>query len=329
MIKVGLVGYGGMGHVHADSIHRINEAVLTCVCDIDVEKLKSPHEGINIDIEKKSDIFDISNTNTYTNFKEMLAKEEIDFLIVTLPTDLHCEYSVMALESGCHVFCEKPMALCSADCLKMIKASERTGKKIMIGQCIRFWSEYEFLEECIKNKTYGDLRSLTMERVGTYPAWSTWFMNGKRSGGAIIDLHVHDVDWARYALGEPDKIFGAGTVGMSGRIDDSTLIMQYKNCSVNIRGSWMLTQDFRMTYEAIFDRATISFDPKNEPTVKIYTTESSEPEYISLSKKSAYLKEMEYFIECIKDGKTNNKCTPSSSMEGIKVAETEIKSIME
>lgn len=325
MLKVGLVGYGGLGHVHAAGVWQAEGVELVAVCDIDPQKLVAKDVAINLETAESE--FDISACNTYLDFKDMLKAEDLDIVIVTLPTDLHAEYSIMALESGCHVFCEKPMALNSSDCQKMIDAASKAKRQLMIAQCIRFWPEYEFLEECINDNRYGELKSLVMERVGEYPYWSDWFMDSKRSGGAIMDLHVHDVDWARYIFGEPERIGVAGSIGRSGGVDDAHLLMQNKNTSVSIRGSWMLKGIFQMKWEACFDKTYISYNPQDKPGITIRTEGQAEPEFVETSSKSAYLTELEYFIGLAEGKYLNTKCTPESSMLGIKLVEEEISVI--
>jgi len=314
MLKVGLVGFGGLGHVHAASLWGFEDAKITAICDIDPEQFKKQDVEINFAVDANP--FDITTCNTYECYKEMLEKEEFDIMVVALPTDLHADYSIMALEKGINVICEKPMALTVADCKRMVEARDKSGKELMIAQCIRFWPEYEYLEECIKTNKYGKLNSMIMERVGSYP-YSEWFLDHKRSGGALIDLHVHDMDWANYIFGsDPDTMSAEGLIGKTGGIDECNVLMKYEDTLVSIRGSWMLKGTFSMAFQANFEEATLQLDWSKDPTITIYK-DNEEPTTYDSGKESAYAREMRYFIDTVKGLHKNEKCTAETSMMSI------------
>ena len=318
MLKAGICGFGGLGHVHANSLWTLDGVEIKAVCDINPDQLSAKEVKINIATEQGA--FDISTANTYLDFADMLAKEELDFVVIATPSDLHAEYSVMAMDAGCHVFCEKPMSLTLENCDRMIAARDRNGRQLMIGQCIRFWPEYEYLHECIKDGRYGKLRSLMMERIGSLHVEGSWFNDHKRCGGAIIDLHVHDVDWVRMALGKPDKITARGLIGGTGGIDDVSSIWEYGDSTmVTIRGSWMYT-GFRMNYTAFFENATIEYHPGTSIGFKVSQLWKGEVEGIQVSQESAYLKEMRYFLECVRGEHENILCPADSSRESIAIA---------
>ncbi|HOB20186.1 MAG TPA: Gfo/Idh/MocA family oxidoreductase, partial [Candidatus Atribacteria bacterium] len=150
MLKTGLVGLGFMGRGHLDNLIRLTQegypVRLTAVCDIDEEKFSGKTIAGNLQIGLKE--YDFSQYALYTDFDEMLQKEELDCVIIALPTYLHKETTIKALKRGINVLCEKPMALSSADCEEMISTAEESGRKLMIGQCLRFWPAYEYLKHC-------------------------------------------------------------------------------------------------------------------------------------------------------------------------------------
>ena len=121
---------------------------------------------------------------------------------VCLPTDLHAEVTVAALEAGKHVLCEKPMALTVAECDRMVAAAKASGRFLMIAHCIRFWPEYIALKEIVDSGQYGKVTSALFRRISGLPKWSEWFPNPQRSGGAILDLHIHDVGLYQLPAGD-------------------------------------------------------------------------------------------------------------------------------
>ena len=157
MLKAGLIGIGFMGRGHLDNYIRLESeglpVKLVAICDIDEEKFGDKFVEGNIDVGKTR--YDFSKYTLYTDIDEMLEKEELDFVDIALPTYLHAEASIKALNKGIHVLCEKPMALTVEECRQMIEAAEKNNKKLMIAQCLRFWPEYEYLKECVETNRFG------------------------------------------------------------------------------------------------------------------------------------------------------------------------------
>ncbi|MCL5104178.1 MAG: Gfo/Idh/MocA family oxidoreductase [Armatimonadetes bacterium] len=315
MLKVGICGFGSLGRAHAANLAQFDNVSLQAICDIELSALKAP-----LDLAGTSKPLDDSCLAHYTDIRDMLARENLDIVVVATPTDLHARHSVMALDAGCHVFCEKPMALSVEDCESMISARDKNNRQLMIGQCIRFWPEYKYLYDCMRDRRFGEFYSLDMERVGG--KWSGWFADPKRSGGALFDLHIHDVDWARMALGKPDDLFAAGRVGGTGGIDNVTAVWQYNNGPVvTIRGSAMNASGFTMSFRAMFEDATVDYRLTDGIHVRRFGKEAEE--VIELTHESAYVGEMRYFIESVAGERTNEACSAESSLDGIVLAMAE------
>ncbi len=317
MLKTGIVGYGSLGHMHADNAAKNPDIDLVCVCDIRESQFA---------VKARKNGFDIGGARTYTDCGDMLEKENLDLLMVIAPTYLHEKFTVMGLEAGANVFCEKPMSLTSGACRNMTDAAKRTGKNLMTGQCIRFWTEYEYLQTLMENGTYGRMTSLIMRRISRYPTWADWFMDSELSGGAATDLHIHDVDWARWLLGEPAWFGASGAYGKTGGIDEANLVLQYEHASVSIRASWNSYAPFDMSYEAYFENATVLYREGASPSLRIILPDRTEivPQ---IEKRDAYEKELEYFVSVIKGERKNTKCDPASALEGIELLEKEIEMI--
>ena len=183
MLKVGLIGIGFMGRGHLDNYIRLEAegfpVKLQAICDIDSNKYKGIFVEGNMGVGNAH--YDFSKYNLYTSIDKMLAEEEFDFVDITLPTYLHSEVSVRALNKGIHVLCEKPMALNSADCARMCDAALKNNRKLMIAQCLRFWPEYEYLKDCVESERYGKVLAGYFYRGGNTPIWS--YQNSDASRG--------------------------------------------------------------------------------------------------------------------------------------------------
>ena len=208
-IKVALIGFGGIAKSHKKGYDLLSKEQagikLVAICDVNPEQFKKLDSSINLGSEGTITLEDI---HTYTDMETLLANEEFDMADICLPSYLHKEYTVRLLRAGKHVLCEKPMALNSEDCEEMIRVAKECDRQLMIGQCLRFEPSYLFLKECIDDGRFGKLKSLFMDRLSGQPMWGfeNWFSDTEKSGGCIMDMHIHDVDMARFLLGEPKAV---------------------------------------------------------------------------------------------------------------------------
>ena len=176
MIKAGIIGIGSMGRGHLNNYIKFmaekKGIELVAICDVDEAKFQNYKADFNIRGLADGE-FDFSKFHCYTDVDDMLANEkELDMVSVIVPTYLHCEISCKCLEAGINVFCEKPMALNLEQCQKMIDTAKKADKRLMIGQCLRFWPEYEYLKDCVDSGRFGKVLCAYFYRGGATPAWS-------------------------------------------------------------------------------------------------------------------------------------------------------------
>lgn len=324
-LRAAVCGYGALGHVHADGLAATPGILPVAVCDLRPEQFQPRDAAFNLKAGERR--FDVRSVATYTDWRAMLREARLDLLVVALPTDLHAEVSIAALEAGVHVLCEKPMAIDAVQAERMAAAAERTGRRLMIGQCLRFWPQYEALKRLIDARTHGALRVLRLERVGSYAQWSAegWMNDHRRSGGAILDLHLHDVDWVGHVLGRPRAVFAAGQTGRSGGIDDVTAVFDYGSCQATVVGSWMYG-GFRMSFEAVFEQATVAW---SGGAMTVRRPGVAEAEEIRVEQGSAYQRELAYLCDCIRAGGEPVRCLPRDTVETVRMVELERRSIAE
>ena len=329
MIRVGICGFGGLGHVHANTLAKMPDVEICAVCDKRPEQLQRSETQINIATEQGA--FSVESCNTYTDFAEMLAAEQFDVMVLALPTDLHAEFAIRAMEAGCHVLSEKPMALTAEECSRMIAARDRCGKELLVAQCLRFWPEYVALKAAVTNQTYGKLQALYMERVGAAPGWSSedWMRDASRSGGAILDLHLHDVDWLLHAIGVPDRVVGTGLEDSYGGILDLTVLWEYSGGhTVTVRSSW-LYRAFRMAFQAVFTDAILQFGVQPHPQFHLLRPDSDEPEDVAVEPGNGYEIEVRYLLDCATGAAENTLCTAESTRLSVAMVELEARAIRE
>jgi len=327
MVKIGLLGFGFMGRCHLDNYLRLeNEGMpikVVSICDVDTNKFQDQYTSGNINVGMGK--YDFTRYHLYSNIDEMLENEELDMVDITLPTYLHAEVTIKALNKGLHVLCEKPMALSSEECLKMVEASEKNNKKLMIAHCLRFWPAYEYLKACVDDRRYGNVVSAYFFRGGGTPKWSyaNWLLNKEKSGGCLFDQHIHDVDIINWLFGKPLYVSTVGVSVLPGDGYDaiSTNYIYQEPKVVNAQDDWTLNGDFgfEMTYRVNFERGNLVF-AKGVLKVNPADKEGFIPE---LPPEDGYYREIKYFINAILNDTPIDIASPYSTVDTIKIIEAE------
>lgn len=314
-IKCALIGYGGMGHFHAAQYAKQKYVELVAVCDTDPAKFKEKEAAINLGSSGKFE----QDVQYFRSYEELISSVEFDMLDICLPCPLHAEYAIRAMRDGYHVLCEKPMARNGADAAKMISVSKKTGKKLMIAQCLRFDNKFRKLKEIYDSKIYGKLLRMDMRRNGSLPG-NAWYRDPAQSGGALLDLHLHDTDFIHYLLGAPEKVMTFGIERTTGGIDDLVTNYIYKDGpKVSSEGSWCRGTWYSNTV-AVFEKATVEFCKEG----LLVAVVDQEKEIIKVKKTpNPYFNEIAYFAECIVKKKDVEMCQPESTRLSILIAEAE------
>ena len=333
MIKVGIVGMGGMGWFHASKLAQMPNAVITAIADVTPERLEAKH-AVQINIAGDQRAVDFSHVARFNSSTELIASADVDVVDICLPTYLHAPHAIDALQHGKHVLCEKPMALSSREAQTMVDASTANQRLLMVAQCIRFWPEYRFLRDCVRDGRYGKLLSLNMSRIGGRPVWSwqNWFLDPTRSGGPAFDLHIHDVDFVHYLLGKPDAIYSSARKSdATGAYDVMHSVFTYAaSPQVHIHAGWSKPQiPFIATYDAWFERGFVRLDGRQTPALQVFEdvmkSEGRAAEYDGQF--DAYYNEIAYFLECVERNVAPAECPPESARDSIGLIETIVRSI--
>lgn len=332
MIKVGLVGLGFMGRMHLSRYLNSDKAELVAVADIDPERLQ-PGTAVEGNIDLGLPPLEIpEGVATFTTLDELLEGIEVDMVDICLPTFLHAGSTVKAAGAGKHVLCEKPMALTLEECQAMINAAQANGVQLMIAQCLRFWPEYLYLKDTFDSQRLGKLQSLNMRRLGTPPLWSweDWFLDAERSGGPVIDLQIHDVDFINFLLGPPQAIFAQGiNHGVTNNIDIVIGNFLYPEMKVTAEAGWMRAPGFGFyfSYEALFEKGLVRLASDQEPPLMVYE-EGREPYAPEVNGPDGYTAEIQFFLECLAEGReVAETFPPESAQTSIKMALLEKESI--
>jgi predicted dehydrogenase len=321
MLKAVIIGYGGIAqaaHIPAyEELEKRGVAKLAAVYDVDPAQFTKKQE-INIGAGCETPL----EIPTYTDLDEMLEKEKPNFTDVCAPTYVHAEIAVKLLQRGIPVHSEKPMARTYKQCLEMIDASKESGKPLMIGQCLRFSPDYLFIKDAIADNRFGKVLSAVFRRQSAPPLWTwqNWMMDHEKSGGCLMDMHIHDVDMVRFLFGEPDAV-SCRTQTVAEYCGDDIVHSNFiynGGPSAMAIGDWSQQGvDFGADHRVSFEKATVIYE---DGVTTVYPREGEKwvPE---LNKDSMYMLELEYFAGLVADGNENNQNTPESAAETIKLVE--------
>ena len=251
-IKAGIIGCGFIANgKHLASMSRIEGIEPVAFCDLVPEKAEA--------LAKR---YGPPDSLVCTEYREVLARDDIDVVHVCTPNSTHAEISVAALESGKHVMCEKPMAINAAEAKAMLDASQKTGRLLTIGYQNRFREDSLFMKSLCEAGELGEIyfaKAFATRRRGV-PVWGVFMDKEKQGGGPLIDLATHALDLTLWMMDnyEPATALGStfdkiAKIGSSANImgpwdpdefevEDSAFgLVRFKNgATVMVESSWAL-----------------------------------------------------------------------------------------
>ena len=244
MLKVGLIGCGFMGTMHANCYKNIEGVKLAAVADVRRDKAEALADGAEI----------------FSDGKDLIEKADVDIIDICLPTYLHAEYALLAMEKVKYLFVEKPVALTAAEAEKMLSRAGEVGCNVQVGQVIRFWDEYVELKRIIDSGIYGKVINANFRRISPRPTWgwNGWLLDNRYSGGAAQDLHIHDTDYVLSVFGKPESFSSVKNAAGEENSYIAT-VMKYKDFAVSVEGTWDLPEchPFEASFRVVFEKATV------------------------------------------------------------------------
>lgn len=315
MLRVGLIGNGGIAVPHKAAYKTLPDVTVEAYCDA----LRANLDG--------------AGGRCYTSIDEMLLREQgqLDFVDICLPTYLHAQVAIQAMEAGFHVLCEKPMALTPSECAAMLDASRRTGKTLMIAHCNRFLNAVIHIKKCIDSNELGKVLSADFRRDSAITRLDSWLCKGSLSGGAMVDTHDHDVDLIRYLFGKPDSVsVAAASVITDGGYDSLSANYFYKDGPVvHATCSWILphnkfnSRSIRVNFEKgyIFCDRTVGRE-----VFQMAKADGTVTDLAAQQLSSIYYDEIAYFARCIASGAPVSLCPPEEAADAIAIITAELQS---
>lgn len=327
MIKVGLIGCGFMGGMHAACYAALAPLGVKVVAVADVRP----------DFAKQ---LAGEDTAVFECGMDLIANADVDVVDICLPTYLHTEHAVAAMKAGKHVFVEKPICLDEAEMELLLATEKETGVKVQVGQVIRQWTEYVWLKQAVDSGVYGKVLHAQFRRLSSLPtwAWEGWLHQMDKSGGVATDMHVHDVDFVRYILGEPDTVKAQAYRDEAGVIQQINALLGYGDrVSVSVEAGWNYPPDFPFTadFRVKFEKATMVL---SGGVLTVYPNEGGafQPELAeafqgenniggNISSLGGYYNELKYFVEGLLGQNDLSVATVAEAVASVKLVKKEIE----
>ncbi|WP_312642709.1 Gfo/Idh/MocA family oxidoreductase [Hydrogenoanaerobacterium sp.] len=299
MLKIGIVGVGGMGIVHISNYAHIEGCKVVALCDVS-EQAKQKAQEIGAVL--------------YTNIGDMLTNEELDIVDVCTPTFMHREHVFAALHAGANVICEKPVALKIEDARAMFALAKEKGVRLFVAQVLRFFPTSKVLYQLVKSGEYGKLLDGTFERLSACPRWvkGGWLFDKTRSGHIPYDLHIHDLDLIVSLLGKPQS-YSFTSCGNADKDYKEQYRFQYgygDNCNIVCEAAWFNADiPFTAKWRVYFENAVVVNDGEtvtayqfdHEPRVFDTEEKIKIPTGINVPPTGTYFEELSHFTNCIKN----------------------------
>ena len=203
-VNVGIIGCGGIANgKHMPSLSKIPNVRMVAFCDIIREKA-----------EKAAAEYGVEGAKVYTDYKELIANEEVEVVHVCTPNRSHSFITVDSLEAGKHVMCEKPMAKTYADAKLMLEAAQRTGKKLTIGYQSRHRADSQYLKRAADAGELGEIyfAKANARRRRAVPTWGVFLNEYEQGGGPLIDIGTHALDLTLWIMNNYEPKMVVGTV---------------------------------------------------------------------------------------------------------------------
>jgi UDP-N-acetylglucosamine 3-dehydrogenase len=325
---IGIVGAGGIGSWHAQRWRQLQDrqpdrVALAGYYDVSTtaaENAAAKHGG-----------------RVFRSLDEILAA--VDVVDVCTSTPHHKTPVLAAAATGKDIVCEKPLARNLSDAHEMVQACKDAGVQLFVAHVVRFFSQFSMARARLLNGDIGNPGVIRTVRGGAPPGpgGRPWFTDFEQSGGVVMDVSIHDLDFVRWCFGDVERVFARGLAFAGVEPYDHALItLRFRNGAIgHIEGSWAYPPGpFRTGFEIAGDLGLIEWD-SHDPAPLTVTLKSSEsptstsaPQLQSplMPHDDPYYLELEHFLSCLENG-TPPIISAEDGLEAVKLSLATIQSI--
>jgi predicted dehydrogenase len=324
VLKVAILGFGFIGRAHGEAYARLPNVKMVAVGGCRQERVrewKSPYA-----------------IQFYAGPDALLESADADIVDICLPTFMHEEFVTKAAEKGMHVICEKPLALTVEAVDRMLAAVRKAGVTFMVAQVLRFFAHYTKCRELVRDGSLGNVFFASASRLAEPPRWADWFRDPDKSGGALFDLQVHDLDYLMNLFGVPDSVFAVGLQSDSGSWDHVASSLSYPASKVTIEASYRMAPGWPFTtaLRLMGTAGSVEYGFRVQGNVDV--VEQAQHSLILYSKGGTatrfeiddpdpYLRELEYFVDVVERGEQPDSVRPADARSVIAVLQATKQSL--
>lgn len=287
-MRIGLLGAGGMGRVHARHYARRG----------DVELLI--HDRVP---EHAATLANATGGTPVDAIDDLIARA--DAIDVCLPTPLHRDVALRAIAAGRAVLVEKPMTRTFEEGLEIVEAAERANVPLMAAQVVRYFADFARAHALVEGGAVGKPAAARIRRGGKAPQGSEgWFQNLEMSGGVLLDIAIHDFDWLRWTLGEVSHLYARSVGIQDGHGPDYALTtLTFESGAVaHVESTWMDPAGFRTTLEVAGSEGLVSHDTRQNAFLRTATETGVATDGGLVPEDDPYYKEIDGFVRVLRDG---------------------------
>src|SRR5579884_1225434 len=248
MLRVGVLGAGFMGGTHARAYRALPGVELAAIYATSARRAAPLAEELG---------------TTWTgDLDRILRDESIAALDICLPTPEHRPATAAALGAGKHVLLEKPIALTEEDARAIVDLAAATDRVVMVAHVLRFWPEYVELQRIVASGELGRPVAGVATRRQPFPAWSELFSRADLTGGAIVDMMIHDYDALNWIFGAPRSVTAWGQHNpRSGGWDQTQVLIDYGDSSALVDGGMMMPESypFSSSLHVLCERGAVEY----------------------------------------------------------------------
>jgi predicted dehydrogenase len=339
MIRVGIIGIGFIGWIHWLAYQRLGGVRVAAISESIPKRLAGDWRDIKGNFGPPGEQVDLTGIATYANLDDLLHDPQVDLVDISLPTALHADVAVRALEAGKHVLCEKPMALRLADCERMVAAARKADRLLMVGHVLPFFAEYDWALKTIRGGEYGRLLGGAFRRVISDPTWLGNFWSPAHIGGPMLDLHVHDAHFIRLVFGMPQEVVTTGRLRNNVpefwhsqfRFADRELVVAATSGTINQQG-----RAFTHSFEIHLEKATLMFDYSViggaggylcDPTLLDSSGNVQKAELAGGDPVDAFANELREVTRAVRDGKASEILGAILAQDAMRMCEAQAESL--
>ncbi|MUG71174.1 MULTISPECIES: inositol 2-dehydrogenase [Paenibacillus] len=298
-IRIGIIGAGRIGKIHADNLLRLPQAEIAAVSDL----FAGP--------ELEAWAADRGIARVTKDSGDIIADPQIDAIFICSTTDTHVPLIKQAAQAGKHIFCEKPVSMDIHQTVEALEAVRQAGVKLQIGFNRRFDHNFKRVREHVQGGTIGDPHIVKITSRDPNPPHPDYI---KVSGGIFMDMMIHDFDMARYVSGsEVEEVYAQGNVlinpviGELGDLDTAIVTLRFANGALGvIDNSRQAVYGYDQRVEVFGSKGSVAVSNDHPNTAEISTAEGivrDKPLHFFLERyNAAYIEETQLFIESLTNG---------------------------